>query len=200
MTEDINAQYAQYADAAPVSSGANVDLILALAQLQLDRQRVVERVEEELIKAKAALWEVQCQKLPTLMAEANCPKIELVDSLTGDRYVVEFDWTKPKYSVSLPGEKHIDKRLNVYKWLREIGQGGIIKKTVEFPMGTLDDEKVRAFIATVQEKYPSLEAGIEDKVASASLRKLVTSLKKEGKNVHEDLTVYEIREASVSPK
>lgn len=198
MTEaDI---YAQYSPDSEPKSADSLTLLRAMAQLQLDRERTCERIEGQLKEAQAALYDVQCQKLPTLMSEAKVSKIEFDDSLTGEKYVIAYDIDNPTYAVSMPGKAHTDKRNRIYEWLRSIGEGGIIKKTVAFPMGKLTDKEVDEFIKKVQSVSPQAEAGVIDEVAPATLKKIVTKLRKAGKNVHEDLSIYEIREAKVSKK
>jgi hypothetical protein len=135
---DILSQMAQ-------DSSANSDQIDKLDDTKLDKvarlaneanvlQEHVSRQEEELKQSKKALRRVTDELLPEALEELNLEKVVMKD---GSEISV-----KPIYAASIP-KNRLDE---AYNWLREHGDGDIIKNNVTVTFGKGEDQDAQAFM------------------------------------------------------
>ena len=90
--------------------------------------------EQAMKETKAALHRITDERLPEALEEMNLQKFTLTD---GSEISI-----KPIYSASIPK----DRRDEAYDWLREHGDGDIIKNNVTITFGKGEDQDAQAFI------------------------------------------------------
>ena len=111
-----------------------LDKISRLANEASSLQEDVERLEDELKNFKKAYYRVTDELLPEALEELNLEKFTLKD---GSEIAV-----KPIYAASIPK----DRREEAYDWLREHGDGDIIKNNVTVTFGKGEDQDAQAFM------------------------------------------------------
>ena len=111
-----------------------LDKISRLANEASSLQEDVERLEDELKNFKKAYYRVTDELLPEALEELNLEKFTLKD---GSQIAV-----KPIYAASIPK----DRRAEAYDWLREHGDGDIIKNNVTVTFGKGEDQDAQAFM------------------------------------------------------
>lgn len=152
----------------------------------MDARNEVADCEEALKQSQQRLRTLQEEVLPELMAEANQEQLTTADGLkVSIRDVVRGQPTKANEE-------------EAYEWLRQNGQGGIIKNEIVAKFSKGDDEKV-------QEALEALTGlGITGQTKSSvhwqTLGSLVRELLEQGKSVPLDLLGVKIwRQADVKP-
>lgn len=186
------------ADERPVE-GDSLAALQALAQDLLNRRKKVEDLSAEVTKANDELADVEERRLPDMMELYGLPKFEFFDATTGTTQIIKLE---RKWRVSMPGNKpeNEDKRKNIFEWFRTIGLSGIIKKTMEVPMGLVSDEKAVEIVMEFKKLHPDFDPGLSEKIEAATLTSQVTKLKDAGKNVNENIKVEPLRRAAVKTK
>lgn len=111
-----------------------LDKISRLANEASGLQEDVERLEDELKNFKKAYYRVTDELLPEALEELNLEKFTLKD---GSEIAV-----KPIYAASIPK----DRREEAYDWLREHGDGDIIKNNVTVTFAKGEDQDAQAFM------------------------------------------------------
>ena len=111
-----------------------LDKVARLANKANDLQEVVARKEEELKHAKKAHRKVTDEFLPEALEDLNLEKVVMKD---GSEITV-----KPVYGASIPK----DKQDEAFEWIREIGDGDIIKNNITVTFGKGEDQDAQAFI------------------------------------------------------
>ena len=111
-----------------------LDKISRLANEASSLQEDVERLEDELKNFKKAYYRVTDELLPEALEELNLEKFTLKD---GSEIAV-----KPIYAASIPK----DRREEAYDWLREHGDGDIIKNNVTVTFAKGEDQDAQAFM------------------------------------------------------
>ena len=155
-------------------STANSDQIDKLDDRKLDKvsrlanecarlQEDVERTEEENKNFKKALYKVTDELLPEALEELGIEKLTLKD---GSEIVV-----KPIYAASIPKAK----KAEAYDWLREHGDGDIIKNNVTVTFGKGEDQDAQAFMLMCGDQgfTPQQAEKIEPMTLKAWLREKV---------------------------
>jgi len=155
-------------------SSANSDQIDKLDDSKLDKvsrlaneaarlQEDVDRTEEEAKHFKKALYKVTDELLPAAMEELDIEKLTLND---GSEISV-----KPIYAASIPK----DRRDEAYDWLREHGDGDIIKNNVTITFGKGEDQDAQAFMVMCGDQgfTPQQSEKIEPMTLKAWLREKV---------------------------
>ena len=198
MTEaDANAAYAADTELAP-ATGHNARAALNfLVQEMFNRGRRVEEAEAALKDAQDLLADVQERKLPDAMQEMGVLAADVIDEHTGEKYKLRY---VDKLMIAQPPVQDVAKRDAIYAWLRSIGQGGVIKKTLTIALGQRPDEEVEALVHKIKLGYPGLEPAVAERVEAASFTKLVSKLKADGQNIDPNVSVTPLREARVSSK
>lgn len=181
-----------------------LDALRNLAQLVVDGEREVEEIAKKLKKAAESLAEIQEGRLPKLMQQHGLERFDFIDNTTGLKQTIKIE---DKLRVSMPSTK-VGQRFIVdvaackpiYAWLREIGEAGSVKKTIDIPAGLIADERLIALMEHIKKFDESLEPGLAEKIEPATLTALVTRLREGGKNIHEALKVTPVLKAKVSAK
>lgn len=118
-------------EAKQVPADDKLKLIADLCDKHLALEDEIELIEKELKEAKAKLFDLSADKIPTAMSDAGCESF----TLTGGQVV----------SVETGYQAHI-KKTNVvpaHAWLRDHGHGGLIKNEVKIELGVGEEEKVK---------------------------------------------------------
>ena len=140
-----------------------LDKISRLANEASSLQEDVERLEDELKNFKKAYYRVTDELLPEALEELNLEKFTLKD---GSEIAV-----KPIYAASIPK----DRREEAYDWLREHGDGDIIKNNVTVTFGKGEDQEAQAFMLVCGDQgfTPQQMEKIEPMTLKAWLRERV---------------------------
>jgi len=113
---------------------SKLDNVSRLANKAARLQEEVDRTAEENKHFKKALYKVTDEELPEALEELNLQNFTLKD---GSEISV-----KPVYGASIPK----DKQDEAYEWIREIGDGDIIKNNITVTFGKGEDQDAQAFI------------------------------------------------------
>ncbi len=113
---------------------SKLDKVARLASEAARLQEDLDRTEEEAKHFKKALYKVTDELLPEALEELNLQKFTLKD---GSEISV-----KPIYAASIPK----DRRDEAYDWLREHGDGDIIKNNITVTFGKGEDQDAEAFM------------------------------------------------------
>jgi hypothetical protein len=183
----------------------SIGALAVLAEEMIIETRNMARLQKQFREAESRYADVAEKRLPDLMEKFSLPRFEFLDKTTGLTLIIKLD--SGKWRVALPPvngptavPENAKKREAIYAWLREIGQGGSLKKTIEVQAGLLDDAKVQEVVEAIMAQNPALDVATQESIAPATLTALVSKLLKAGKNVHEALQVREVREAKIAKK
>jgi hypothetical protein len=159
--------------------------LAALADAQLAAQATVERLEEELKAAKAALRAVAEEQLPDAMEALS---LQQFTTDAGVRIKVE---TVIRAGISK------DRAADAFAWLRDNGHGSIIKNTVAVVFE--DDADARVLAAKLRNTYLTVEE--KPTVNHMTLGAFVRDMLAAGHDVPLDLLgVYHQRVSKVEVK
>ena len=109
--------------------------IAALATIQIERQRKVEALEQELKDANESLRIVQETDLPNAMLQAGVSEIRLPN---GQRITIKED-----VYASIPKDHRYHEAMD---WLRENGFGDIIKNEITVTFGKGEEESAQELL------------------------------------------------------
>ena len=142
---------------------SKLDNVSRLANKAARLQGDLERNEEEKRHLKKALYKVTDEDLPEALEKLNLQKITLKD---GSEISV-----KSVYGASIPK----DKQDEAYEWIREIGDGDIIKNNITVTFGKGEDQDAQAFILVCGDQgfNPQQKEKIEPMTLKAWLREKV---------------------------
>ena len=113
---------------------SKLDKVARLANEANVLQKIIFRKEEDLKHSKKSLRKVTDELLPEALEDLNLEKVVMKD---GSEISV-----KPVYGASIPK----DRLAEAYEWLRQHGDGDIIKNNVTVTFGRGEDEDVLAFM------------------------------------------------------
>lgn len=194
---------ADYGDDAvkPAVTADQTLAITALAQELVTAQREVTVREDALKKAEKALADIQENRLPKMMQQYNMWRVDFTDESTGLKQIIK---RTEDVRVSLPTRKDGNKfvadheaRKPIWAWLRDDGQGGVIKKTIEVATGRYPDERAAALMDHIKNFDKTLDPGLSEKVEPATLKALIKKMREAGKNIHEAIRVEPFQIAKV---
>ncbi len=142
---------------------SKLDKVSRLANEAARLQEDVERTEEENKNFKKALHKVTDELLPEALEELGIEKLTLKD---GSEVVV-----KPIYAASIPKAK----KQEAFEWLREHGDGDIIKNNVTVTFGKGEDQDAQAFMLMCGDQgfTPQQQEKVEPMTLKAWLREKV---------------------------
>lgn len=189
------ADYAAYIDSsADAVSEDSLAVLRALAVELMDKERAVEDAKEVLSKAEQDLAVIQEKRLPEMLDQAGLPEFKFIDEASGATMTIKVG---NDYYVSQPKDK--EQRKKGYAWLISIGKKGIIKETVEVPVGRDASKLAKKIAAAVKKIDKTLDVGFSQKVESSTLRSTIIGWLESGQNVPEGLfNIHEKRSAKVS--
>lgn len=142
--------------------------------------------EEELRQAQQHLRTLQEEVLPELMSEAGQEQLTTADGL------------KVSIKEVTRGQPTKANEAEAFAWLRDNGQGGIIKSEVTAKLGKGDDEKAQEVLTALTGM--GVNAGLKSSVHWQTLGALVRELLAKGENVPLDLLGVHIwKQADVKP-
>lgn len=161
--------------------------ITATARDILEAREEVSRREEALKEAQNRLKGLQEDILPELMAEAGQEELTTIDGL------------KVSIKELVRGQPSKDNEVEAFAWLRESGNGGIIKSEVIADLGKADQEAVQKALETIT--AAGLKAKAKQTVHWQTLGALVREKLAKGEVVPLDLLgVHMWKQAEVKPK
>ena len=142
-----------------------LDKVSRLANEAARLQEDVDRTAEENKHFKKALHKVTDELLPEALEALNLQNFTLKD---GSEISV-----KPVYAASIPK----DRRTEAYDWLREQGDGDIIKNNVTVTFGKGEDQDAQAFMLMCGDQgfTPQQQEKIEPMTLKAWFREQVES-------------------------
>ena len=130
MAQDSNSR----SDQIDKLDDSKLDKVARLAKEANGLQEEVGRQEKELIDARQALRKVTDELLPEALEDLNLEKVVMKD---GSEISV-----KPIYAASIPK----DRLAEAYDWLRQHGDGDIIKNNVTVTFAKGEDLDAQAFM------------------------------------------------------
>lgn len=161
--------------------------IAATARDVIEAQQEVADADKALKDAQAKLRALQENTLPELMGAAGQEKLTTIDGL-----IVEV-------KSNVRGQPTRENQVKAFAWLREKGQGGVIKSKIEADLGKVPEEQVRAAIDLL--KPLGIRAGSKEEVHWQTLGALVREMLARGDDVPLDLLgVHITKLAEVKPK
>lgn len=176
----------------------------ALAAELVTAEREVELADAEAKRKAQVLADIQENRLPKMMALYDMKRFDFNDTTTGLTHIIKYI---EDIRVQLPTRKEGNKfvadpiaRLPIWAWLKELGQGGVVKKVVEMPVGFMKDEEVADLMASIKKENPTLDIGLTEEVHAGTFKALVKRLREEGKAVPEAVKVTPFQVAKVVAK
>lgn len=150
--------------------------ITALAERQLDLEALIEEAEENLKSLKEQHRAVSENDLPEAMEEAGMLEFKLSD---GRKITIV-----TKYYASIPNDRIAD----AFRWLRERGHDGIIKRDITVQFGKGDDELAAKYAKWLRDRLGDKPVTIKDKehVHHSTLRAFVREQIEEGEDIPMD--------------
>ena len=175
MTE-VMYDYGDDAVAAP-SGDNSLGMLRSLAGEQRALEQDVARLERELVEAKERLRQVSEVRLPEAMEELGVPEFSTIDGL---RIKIKEVVRASMGSGELEKSRALD-------WLEQNGHGKLIKRVLEVPFGSGQDQydRARGLQADLLDK--GLHASFERKVESSTLRAFVTEMLAQGRDIPLDV-------------
>ena len=142
---------------------SKLDKVARLANEASGLQEKVARQEKDLIDAKKALRKVTDELLPEALEDLNLEKVVMKD---GSEISV-----KPIYAASIPK----DRLAEAYDWLRQHGDGDIIKNNVTVTFAKGEDLDAQAFMVMCDDQgfTPQQAEKIESMTLKGWLREKV---------------------------
>ena len=145
------------------------DQVVKLQQLEDD----LAVKEEELKELKRKVELVSGEVIPTMMQEMNISTLKLADGTSVE--------VKPVYGASIPTAK----KEEAFTWLREHGQGDLIKNEVTVAFGRDEDNKAQQYAVLAQgQGYEPVQ---KLKVEPMTLKALVRERLESGQEMPSDL-------------
>lgn len=135
---------------------SKLDKVSRLASEAARLQEEVDRTTEENKHFKKLLRKVTDELLPDALEKLNLQKITLKD---GSEISV-----KPVYGASIPK----DKQDEAFEWIREIGDGDIIKNNITVTFGKGEDQDAQAFILVCGDQ--GFDAQQKEKIEPSTLK------------------------------
>lgn len=187
-------QYAAYLPKEDAVAEDSLEALRGLAIELMDKERAVADAQEALDKATGELAQIKEHRLPEMLDRVEMPEFKFVDSESGATLTISVE---NEYHVSQPKDK--EQRKKGFAWLIKIGKKGIIKETVEVPVGRNASVLAKKIAAAVKKIDKTLDVGFQRKVESSTLRAAVIDWMRAGKNVPEGLfNIHEKRVANVT--
>jgi len=144
-----------------------------LCKEMLEQQEVVDNLEEQLKTTKEKVRKLSEESIPNKMSELGYNKIELK---TGEKIEI-----KPFYSAKIPA----DRVPEAFQWLRDNGQGDLIKNNVTLQFGRSQDNEAKALVDELKNKGHNVKQ--VEKVEPMTLKAFVREQTEKGVSIPSDL-------------
>ena len=155
------------------NTDAELSKVSAKAQEQLDLEKEIKDLEEQLKETKSRHRAVSELELPEAMQEANLAEIVLT---SGSKISV-----KPFYKGYISEENRED----AMAWLVDNNHGSLIKNEVTLKFGKDEDEKATATVEQLKQQGldPNVKQGVHPQTLNAFIKEQITS----GKDIPSDI-------------
>lgn len=153
-----------------VATDDELQQVAALARKQQQQERDVTRLEEELKNAKNALYKTRVEALPTLLSEIGLMSITLSD---GSTIVID-----ESLYATIPKKN----KASAAQWLKDHGQGSLVKSDVSLTLGTGEEEKLGRLTALLDSTEFS-EYSLTSSMNTGSVKAVIKELLAQGVDV-----------------
>ena len=155
------------------NTDAELSKVSAKAQEQLDLEKEIKDLEEQLKETKSRHRAVSELELPEAMQEANLAEIVLTN---GSKISV-----KPFYKGYISEENRED----AMAWLVDNNHGSLIKNEVTLKFGKDEDEKATATVKQLKQQglSPDVKQGVHPQTLNAFIKEQITG----GKDIPSDI-------------
>tara|TARA_Y100000004_G_scaffold119482_1_gene134253 strand:- start:4671 stop:5243 length:573 start_codon:yes stop_codon:yes gene_type:complete len=155
------------------NTDAELSKVSAKAQEQLDLEKEIKDLEEQLKETKSRHRAVSELELPEAMQEANLAEIVLTN---GAKISV-----KPFYKGYISEENRED----AMAWLVDNNHGSLIKNEVTLKFGKDEDEKAAATVEQLKQQGldPNVKQGVHPQTLNAFIKEQITG----GKDIPSDI-------------
>jgi hypothetical protein len=155
------------------NTDAELSKVSAKAQEQLDLEKEIKDLEEQLKETKSRHRAVSELELPEAMQEANLAEIVLTN---GAKISV-----KPFYKGYISEENRDD----AMAWLVDNNHGSLIKNEVTLKFGKNEDEKATATVEKLKQQglSPDVKQGVHPQTLNAFIKEQITG----GKDIPSDI-------------
>jgi len=150
-----------------------LEALSSLCKELLEQQEMVANLEEQLKTVKDKERELSEEKIPNKMHELGYNKIELK---TGEKLEI-----KPFYAAKIPSERVQE----AFQWLRDNGQGDLIKNNVSLTFGRSQDNEAKSLVDELKSKGYNVNQ--VEKVEPMTLKAFVREQIEKGQNIPSDL-------------
>lgn len=158
-----------------------LEVIVSLAERQLELEQSIIDQEEALKETKDQLRQVSERDLPDAMDEAGVEEFTLKD---GRKVTVKVD-----YYASIP-KAHQPAAFN---WLRERGHDGIIKRNITAKFGKGQDSLAQRIATLIRENAEGIPVDDKQSVHFQTLRAFVREQMEQGVEIPEDIFGIHVR-------
>ena len=150
-----------------------LDSLSSLCKEMLEQQEMIANLEEQLKTAKEKERNLSEERIPNKMSELGYSKLQLK---TGEKIEI-----KPFYAAKIPTDR-VDE---AFQWLRDNGQGDLIKNNVSLTFGRSQDNEAKALAAELIQKGFNVKQ--KTHVHHSTLAGFVREQVESGKDVPHDL-------------
>ena len=150
-----------------------LDSLSSLCKEMLEQQEMIANLEEQLKTAKEKERKLSEERIPNKMNELGYSNIELK---TGEKIQI-----KPFYSAKIPADR-VDA---AFQWLRDNGQGDLIKNNVSLTFGRSQDNEAKAIVDDLRNKGHNVKQ--VEKVEPMTLKAFVREQTEKGQSIPSDL-------------
>ena len=150
-----------------------LETLSTLCKEMLEQQEMVANLEEQLKTAKEKERELSEERIPNKMSELGYSNITLK---TGEKIQI-----KPFYAAKIP----TDRVEEAFQWLRDNGQGDLIKNNVTLQFGRSQDNEAKSLVDELRNKGHNVKQ--VEKVEPMTLKAFVKEQTEKGNSIPSDL-------------
>ena len=150
-----------------------LDSLSSLCKEMLEQQEMIANLEEQLKTAKEKERNLSEERIPNKMSELGYSKLQLK---TGEKIEI-----KPFYAAKIPTDR-VDE---AFQWLRDNGQGDLIKNNVSLTFGRSQDNEAKALVDDLRNKGHNVKQ--VEKVEPMTLKAFVREQTEKGNSIPSDL-------------
>lgn len=150
-----------------------LESLSSLCKELLEQQEMVANLEEQLKARKEKERKLSEETIPNKMSELGYSKLQLK---TGEKLEI-----KPFYAAKIPAERVQE----AFQWLRDNGQGDLIKNNVTLQFGRSQDNEAKALVDELKQKGHNVKQ--VEKVEPMTLKAFVREQTEKGQSIPSDL-------------